>query len=255
MRLRRAVKRAGAILGVAAVVVLAGSTSVPAAASPPGPESCPPMIVFGVDGTLKVGKPTSTVHPILAAVADRGMRTVRIGYPGEISPIGTHTYNRSKEIGVDELHRQVALAHAECPIAALRVVGFSQGAAIAGDVLAELAHDIDRPDDLAGLLIADPRTPDTGAEVVAPGALAGISLTGARDGFGTVPVATVCAVGDAVCDMVDPRSDPLEAARRIEGYFAVHQRYSELTVDGRSFVDAMVDLVEHPRTTSVRLVN
>lgn len=59
-----------------------------------------------------------------------------------------------------------------------RVVGISQGAAIAGDGLADLAHDVDRPSDLAGVLIADPRTPDAGAEVIAPGALPGISPTG-----------------------------------------------------------------------------
>ncbi len=40
----------------------------------------------------------------------------------------------------------------------MRIVGFSQGAAVAGDVLADLAHASDRPADLAGLLIADPRT-------------------------------------------------------------------------------------------------
>ena len=121
-----------------AAVAIAGLATGPAAASPPEQGTCPHTIVFGVDGTLKVGKPTSTVHPILEGLAERGARTVRIDYPGEISPLGSHTYDRSKEIGVRELHRQITLAHAECPGAAYRVVGFSQGAAIAGDVLADL---------------------------------------------------------------------------------------------------------------------
>ncbi|MBH0120776.1 PE-PPE domain-containing protein [Rhodococcus sp. CX] len=236
-----------------AAVAIAGLATGPAGASPPEQDTCPHTIVFGVGGTLEVGKPTSTVHPILEGLAERGARTVRIDYPGEISPLGSHTYDRSKEIGVRELHRQIILAHAECPGAAYRVVGFSQGAAIAGDVLADLAQDLDRPSDLAGVVIADPRTPGTGAEVVAPCALPGISFTGARAGFGTVPVATVCALGDAVCDMVDPRADSREAARRIERYFAIHQHYVELTVGDRPFVDAMIDLVEHPRTAVVRI--
>ncbi|MXQ76937.1 cutinase family protein [Rhodococcus rhodochrous] len=253
--MRAVTTRVGAILGAA--IALAGIACSPAAAAPNRASSdahCPPMIALGVDGTLKVGKETSTVHPILERLAARGARTVRIDYPGEISPLGTHTYDGSKELGVAELHRQVARAHTECPGAAVRIVGFSQGAAVAGDVLADLARAVDRPADLAGLLIADPRTSGTGAEVVVPAALPGISPTGARAGFGDVPVATVCAAGDAVCDMVDPLADPAGAAGRIEGYFALHQHYSTLVVDGVPFVDVMVALVEHPRTTEVRIV-
>lgn len=251
MHVRSTALQISTIIGLIAMAT--GVTTTPAAASPPQRETCAATIVVGVDGTLKVGKPTSTVHPILEALAERGAQTSRIDYPGEISPLGTHTYDRSKEIGIDELREQIARAHAACPDAAVRVVGFSQGAAIAGDVLAELARDPDRPQDLAGLLIADPRTPGTGAEVVTPGALPGASMTGERPGFGTVPVPTVCAVGDAVCDMVDPRTDPAQAAHRIAGYFEVHQHYGTLTVDGRPFVEAMVDLVEHPRATTIRI--
>ncbi|QOV96998.1 hypothetical protein RCF27_13660 [Rhodococcus pyridinivorans] len=87
-----------------------------------------------------------------------------------------------------------------------------------------------------------------------PAALPGVSPSGARAGFGDVPVATLCAAGDAVCDMVDPLSDPTGAAGRIEGYCALRQHYSTPVVDGVPFVDAMVALVEHPRTTEVRIV-
>jgi len=94
------------------------------------------------------------------------------------------------------------------------VYGFSQGARIAGDVLAE-------PETVGvtGVLYSDPRQASAGVETQLPFNLPGAAMTGERDPF-VVPVETHCIPRDGVCDWNN--HDPLGS---IIGYLKHHTTY------------------------------
>ncbi len=82
---------------------------------------------------------------------------------------GAIAYDRSKQIGHQRLRETITARHSTCPDTDLLIVGYSQGASIAGDVLAEIAADGSVPPDrISGILYSDPR--DTrGVETLFPG--------------------------------------------------------------------------------------
>lgn len=244
-----------ALVGTAAMCAM---VFAPAAASAqPAPENdCARELVLGVDGTLALNSPFSSAYSITSRYRDRpGVEVRHIQYPAEIRPIGAHTYDESKAIGIRELRRVVDEQTARCPDTLIKVIGFSQGAAIAGDYLAEVGRGEHGSPRIQGLLAADPRTPDTGFEVQVHGAIEGlgVTFTGERGGFGDVPVTTICANRDGVCDMVPLDSPPALLADRFFGYLTKHTGYERITVDGRPFVDVAVDLLDNPTGGVLRI--
>ncbi|OQM82040.1 PE-PPE domain-containing protein [Rhodococcus sp. 66b] len=95
------------------------------------------------------------------------------------------------------------------------VIGFSQGARIAGDVLTEPQNA-----GVTGVLYSDPRQAGSGVETQTwlPGVL-GATMSGERGEF-TVPVESKCIPGDGVCDWRN--DDPLGS---VVGYLQHHQHY------------------------------
>ncbi|MGC4962201.1 PE-PPE domain-containing protein [Gordonia sp. DT101] len=83
---------------------------------------------------------------------------------------------------------------------------------------------------ISGELYSDPRRDGTlggeGIELALIGVIPGLTMTGPRDGgFGTIPVTTVCAAGDPICDLPDPLHDPIGAIDGLVGYFTKHNYY------------------------------
>lgn len=142
--------------------------------------------------------------------------------PIAIPPDGQQSYNNSRSEGTRRAIDQLTQRHERCPLTTYLIVGFSQGAVIAGDIAAQIgAGDGPVPADkvLGVALLADGRRapeepgaatsigvspPGVGAEVALNGLnVPGITMTGPRaGGFGELAdrTFTICAPGDLICD-------------------------------------------------------
>src|SRR5699024_498874 len=151
------------------------------------------------------------------------------------------------QIGHDVAVTEIQRYRADCPEAPIEVVGWSQGARIAGDVLSDIGNDRVEgvgSDNISGVLYSDPRQAGTvtgrGIELSMIGVLPGLTMTGARDGgFGDVAgnVTSVCAQRDGVCDLPDPLHDPIGVLDGLIGYVTRHTVYPDV-MDTRLDPDA-----------------
>jgi len=129
-------------------------------------------------------------------------------------------YDDSRRQGTEVTRRAIADIAARCPLTRYVIVGFSQGAVIAGDIASDIGNGrgpVAAERVLGVTLIADgrrqqgvgrdvgPNPPGQGAEVTlqnVPFIPSGITMTGPRDGgFGELNDRTyqICAEGDLIC--------------------------------------------------------
>lgn len=157
--------------------------------------------VIVVDGTGRAGA------ALLAPEIQPGDTVTYIDYPATVL---WPSYDQSVKAGSQALREELA----DAPDGTL-VVAYSQGARIAGDVLAEPQNA-----GVTGVLYSDPRQAGSGVETQTrlPGVL-GATMSGERGEF-TVPVESKCIPGDGVCDWRN--DDPLGSA---VGYLQHHQHY------------------------------
>ncbi|MFD6860086.1 cutinase family protein [Rhodococcus sp. NPDC060090] len=229
-------------------LIITGLTVPVGTASAEPVPGCADRYVLAVDGTKGFRTPDS-IDPDspLAEISDRyrGPGTVveHIPYPAVVVPMpstGSHddgdgidddgaiAYDRSKQVGHERLRETIAARHSTCPDADLLILGYSQGASIAGDVLAEIAADESVPPDrISGILYSDPR--DTrGIETLFPGPVVpGVTLGGARSEFGQIPVQRICIEGDAVCDGRTPGDGKDWLRENVTGYLELHTKYPD----------------------------
>lgn len=157
--------------------------------------------VIVVDGTGRAGA------ALLAPEIQPGDTVTYIDYPATVL---WPSYDQSVQAGSQALRKELA----DAPDDTL-VVAYSQGARIAGDVLAEPQNA-----GVTGVLYSDPRQAGSGVETQTwlPGVL-GATMSGERGEF-TVPVESKCISGDGVCDWRN--DDPLGS---VVGYLQHHQHY------------------------------
>ncbi|MGV9744913.1 PE-PPE domain-containing protein [Rhodococcus zopfii] len=233
-----------AALAVGAASALLTPSVAAATPAQPGPVSCPERFVLAVDGTKNVNSADSLdPESPLAQISERyrrpGTIVEHIRYPAVVVPVPDSgsskgsdgiAYDESKAIGKTRLREAIAREHAACPSSELVVLGYSQGAAVAGDVLAEIAHDSSVPPDrIRGVLYADPRD-EKGVESQFPGQVApGITLTGGRHDFGAIRVDRICLAGDAVCDAQTPADGRDWFVEDLAGYLLLHTDYPDYT--------------------------
>ena len=157
--------------------------------------------VIVVDGTGRAGA------ALLAPEIQPGDTVTYIEYPATVL---WPSYDQSVQAGSQALREELA----DAPDGTL-VVAYSQGARIAGDVLAEPQNA-----GVTGVLYSDPRQAGSGVETQTwlPGVL-GATMSGERGEF-TVPVESNCIPGDGVCDWRN--DDPLGS---VVGYLQHHQHY------------------------------
>lgn len=164
-------------------------------------------------------------RPISAKFDAARLRTYTIPYTAQFhnpfSADGQMSYNQSRKEGTDKTLRELADMNDKCPLTGFVLVGFSQGAVIAGDIAGLIGNGkgpIAQDLVLGVTVIADgrrqngvgqavgPNPPGQGAEVTlgdfTPLESMGLTMTGPRPGgFGDLNdrVFGICAQGDIIC--------------------------------------------------------
>ena len=213
------------------------------APSKPRPESqdasCPDVQVLSIPGTWESSPQLDPVNPVQFPIAlllnvtnplreafgpDR-LAEYTVPYTAQFhNPFAADkqmSYNDSRKEGTVAAVRAITEINDRCPLTSFVIVGFSQGAVIAGDIASDIGNGrgpID-PDLVLGVtLIADgrrevgvgkdvgPNPPGQGAEItlheVPTLSELGLSMTGPRPGgFGALNdrVNQICGAGDLIC--------------------------------------------------------
>lgn len=246
------------LLVIVAVVVLLRGREAPPSAVPPGvlpppsttthphkprpatqDASCPDVQLVNVPGTWEsapqddpanpVQFPNALLHKVTAAITQEfpasRVQEYTTPYTAQFhNPLSGDTqmsYNASRAEGTRATVQAMTDMNAKCPLTSYVLMGFSQGAVIAGDIASDIGNGRGPVDDdlvLGVTLIADgrrqpgvgndigPNPPGQGAEItlheVPVLSDLGLTMTGARPGgFGALDGKTneICAPGDLIC--------------------------------------------------------
>lgn len=271
-----------ALVALVAWYLLAGRVPSPPPGPPAPPErpsaqpaSCPDVQVVSIPGTWESSSVDDPFNPTAnpASLMLNVTRPLEAEFPGQraqvytvpyvaqfsnpvaLPPDGQMSYNKSRGEGTAKATEVMASMHAECPLTSFVLMGFSQGAVIAGDLAASIgAGNGPVPQDLVlGVgVIADGRrdpvaAPTIGPPVAGVGAelslaglkVPGITMTGPRPGgFGALAdrVVQICAPTDGICDAPPNAFKPgnmLASLARIGEYVnnPVHALYNTFVVD------------------------
>lgn len=223
------------------------STALPPTSQPtqrkPRPEfqdaSCPDVDVISVPGTWESSPTDDPLNPIQFPIAllrnvtgplraqfgtDR-VQIYTVPYTAQfhnpLSADGQMSYNDSRSEGTRAAVKAITDMNDKCPLTSFVLIGFSQGAIIAGDIASDIGNGrgpIDEDLVLGVTLIADgrrqdavgqdigPNPPGQGAEITLaefPALSAmGLTMTGPRPGgFGALNARTneLCGPGDLIC--------------------------------------------------------
>ncbi len=245
-------------LVIVAVVTMLRSTESPPSAVPPGvlppasttthphkprptsqDASCPDVQLIDIPGTWESSPEDDPLNPVQFPNALLDKVTTSIGQQFPSSRVQTFTvpytaqfnnplggvkqmsYNESRAEGTRATVQAMTDMTNKCPLTSYVLVGFSQGAVIAGDIASDIGNGRGPVDDdlvLGVTLIADgrrqqgvgndigPNPPGEGAEItlheVPILAGMGLTMTGPRPGgFGSLDGNTneICALGDLIC--------------------------------------------------------
>jgi len=219
--------------------------AVPPSSSPskPRPEfqdaSCPDVQVLSIPGTWESSPQLDPLNPVQFPIAlllnvtnplrdafgaDR-LAEYTVPYTAQFhNPFAADkqmSYNDSRKEGMDASVKAITEINNRCPLTSFVIVGFSQGAVIAGDIASDIGNGrgpIDQDLVLGVTLIADgrrdegvgrdigPNPPGHGAEITLHElpmlSSMGLTMTGSRvGGFGALNDRTnqICASGDLIC--------------------------------------------------------
>jgi hypothetical protein len=218
-------------------------TGVPPTTKKPRPEfqdaSCPDVQLLSVPGTWESSPQLDPLNPVQFPIAlllnvtnpirgqfgtDR-LEAFTVPYTAQfhnpLSADGQMSYNDSRAEGSQAAVKALTDMNNRCPLTSYVLVGFSQGAVIAGDIASDIGNGrgpVDEDLVLGVTLIADgrrqpavgkdvgPNPPGQGAEItlheVPMLSSMGLTMTGPRPGgFGALNdrVNEICATGDLIC--------------------------------------------------------
>lgn len=246
------------------------STSQPSERPQAQPASCPDVLTLVVPGTWESSADDDPYHPTAnpQSLMLRVSSALQEEFPTSRTSVYTvpyiaqfrnptnlsdrqADYNVSRTQGYKRAAGKIISTNEKCPLTRYVIMGFSQGAVIAGDLASNIGNgrgvlDASDRDLVLGVgLIADGRrqpgeqndigpNPDgVGAEIALSGIgklVPGIAMTGPRDGgFGDLQdrVQSICAPGDLICDSPTV-ANPLGAAAQLAGAInnPVHAMYA-----------------------------
>ena len=222
-------------------------TAAPPSTGKPRPEfqdaSCPDVQLMSIPGTWESSPQLDPFNPVQFPIAlllnvsnpireqfgtDR-VEIYTVPYTAQfhnpLSADGQMNYNESREEGMRAAVKAMTDMNNRCPLTSYVLVGFSQGAVIAGDIASDVGNGrgpVDADLVLGVTLIADgrrqagvgldvgPNPRGHGAEItlheVPMLSSMGLTMTGPRPGgFGTLNDRTneICATGDLICSAPD----------------------------------------------------
>ncbi|MEC3918973.1 cutinase family protein [Nocardia sp. CDC160] len=200
-------RAAGVVAALVAEVAAVGVWGMGAPQAVAAPADCPALSVIAVPGTWETSD--SDPREGMLSLVTRGLpgsvRVDYVSYPATALPWEGEVYGRSEREGVNNTRGMIADLAGRCGATRFALVGYSQGANVAGDVAAEIGSGIGviPPDRLVAVgLLSDPRRSPTDLLIGPP--VEGAGAAGARPGgFGWVSpvVRTICAVGDLYCSV------------------------------------------------------
>lgn len=223
------------------VISVPGTAESRADDDPMAPTANPNSLLLGVTGPLSESYPSDKV------------KVWTTPYPAQIKMHQAPdqlTYDDSQAVGRDVTSKEMAELHGQCPMTDFVLMGFSQGAAIAGDVAEQIgAANVPVPAErVVGVaLLGDPRRdPNQGInenvdlagvgielslQPVAPivGTIVpGATMRGSRAGFGPLNdrVHNVCVPGDTFCDVPPAVPDAIARAGEMFAMAGAHTTYA-----------------------------
>ncbi|MGZ4586760.1 MAG: cutinase family protein [Mycobacteriaceae bacterium] len=238
------------LLGVAVLLVAVLSAACSSiGTNKPKPAGCPDVQAVFVPGTYetRVGADPVVAVGLLKAVSDRIVASAApdragiyfVPYPAQFTDLAN--YRQSVAAGAKATTDAMAATVGRCPDVSFTLTGFSQGAAVAGDVATQIGQG-EGPvaaKRLLGVgLVSDPNRNPSTEKLIGP-AVEGGGLAGARaKDFGAVGdrVVTFCAAGDLICAMPNVAGDPAKLAlalAQLGTYLTsqVHSSYGSYKVD------------------------
>jgi hypothetical protein len=286
-------------------------TSAPPGAVPPGgkkprPEfqdaSCPDVQLVSIPGTWESSPQLDPFNPTQFPIAlllnvtnptrqqfDNGrLEVYTVPYTAQFhNPFAADkqmSYNDSRAEGFRNAVKAITDMNNRCPLTSYVLVGFSQGAVIAGDIASDIGNGrgpVDEDLVLGVTLIADgrrqenvgqdvgPNPPGQGAEITLDEVPMlgefGLDMTGPRPGgFGMLNNRTneICAAGDLICAAPQQAFNITELPRTLEvlagnGGQPIHAMYATpqfWNLDGQSatqwtlnWVQGVIDNAPHPK--------
>lgn len=207
--------------------------TVPSAAAAP---ACPATAVFETDGYNSGETLANWNRSAFNANPPAGWRIIQVPYYAGVFPIVDRlALDASVAGGTARLERAVRDHHAACPGSRLVLAGYSEGAVVAGDVLAKFARGNDVPHGLLnGVLYGNPRRPfgdgglggvAGGIETNVPTILPGVTMLGGQD-YGDLAVRNVCNENDGICNSTNMITNLAAFANGLAGYAAGDHGYS-----------------------------
>ncbi|WP_410646533.1 cutinase family protein [Amycolatopsis sp. cmx-4-54] len=209
--------------------------------------ACAPTILLAVPGSIETSTSArSDQHRGLLAhvtrpLADRlggKLRVHYVNYPAKLDG----GYFASKDAGYRAAWSALNTYAAACPASTFALLGYSQGAHIAGDLAATIGKEsspVLAQRLTAVVLLADPaRNP---GDNTLGTSFPSIGAAGARNGFGdaTKAVIGLCTDFDPVCNAAPPYAAPLTAALLGQ---AAHTSYATRKLDGsKTFTGWLAD--------------
>ncbi|WP_347567351.1 cutinase family protein [Nocardia sp. AG03] len=117
-----------------------GTVTSDAAADP----GCPGLSVIAIPGTWETGAARHTTGPgMLAGVTDglpASEQVTYVDYPATAFPWEGKVYGASQQVAVDTARELIRTTADRCPGTDFAVIGYSQGADAAGDLVAEIGR-------------------------------------------------------------------------------------------------------------------
>jgi hypothetical protein len=240
-------------------------SAVPPTAVPPGTKkpraefqdaSCPDVSMISIPGTwesspqLDPYNPTqfpialllNVTNPIRQQVGSDRLDIYTVPYTAQFhNPLSADkqmSYNDSRAEGTRAAVKAMTDMNNRCPLTSYVLIGFSQGAVIAGDMASDIGNGrgpVDEDLVLGVTLIADGRRQDNVGQDIGPNpdgqgaeitlnevptlSALGLTMTGARPGgFGMLNDRTneICATGDLICAAPESAFNITELPRTLE---------------------------------------
>lgn len=224
MRLNRATFRVAATTGVVAAGLTAGLAPQVAHAEPSAAADCRPAVFFTAG--YKDGQ---TLDAFKGVQLPDSHQRIDVKYKDGVIPVvDDPALDGAVKGGVETELNAVRAFHGQCPDAKITLVGYSEGALVAGGTVEHLERTNEVPNHLVNaVLYGDPRRPKApsgvagmagGVETNLPTFLGGMSMVGPHRFAGKIPVSEVCNENDGICNSPNIITNAQAVANGVQGY-------------------------------------